>query len=353
MKLSSIRIERLLTRLQKIWVDLRGTSGQIYVGDRIDEYRTMWQAVAEELGAEMTPLADDIWEISLNGKKTRIYNDKLEYDNPVTLVMAGRKPLVYKVLGDNGLRVPDYKVFHLDEVNKAYEFLQQHPKGCVVKPADGTCSGYGVTTHIQTEKEVRKAAILASLYCPELIIEPMIAGECYRLLVLDGEVIHAVCRRGLRLKGDGVSTVAGLIGAESKRLQDAGDKALEIDRDCLFTLDYQKMTLNAVPAENRCFLVCSVNDPNRKQIEVRTVYNTVVTDVVGHSLKEDAIQAAKVLGCDFVGVDFITTDPEKSLEESGGFINELNTTPGLHHHYGHEKEKFSQIALRVISPLLM
>lgn len=351
--MSPIRIERLLARLRKIWVDVRGASGQIYVWNRIDEYRSMWQAVAVELGAEMISLDDDIWEISLNGKRTRIYNNKLEYDNPVTLAMAGRKPLVYKMLGDNGLRVPDYKVFHLEEVNRAYEFLYQYPRGCVVKPADGTGSGYGVTTHIQTEKEVRKAAILASLYCPELIIEPMIPGECYRLLVLNGEIIHAVCRRGLRLKGDGVSTVADLIGAESIRLQDVGRKALEIDRDCLFTLDYQGMTLDAVPAENRWFLVHSVNDSSGKQVEVRTVYNAVVTDVVGDSIKEDAIRAAKILGCDFVGVDFITTDQEKSLEESGGFINELNTTPGLHHHCGHEQEKFSRIALQVVFPLLL
>lgn len=352
MKLSPIRIERLFARLRKIWIDVRSTSDQVYVWDRVDEYRLMWKAVAQELGAEMTFLADDIWEISLNGKRTRIYNDKLEYDNPVNLVMAGRKPLVYKMLGENGLRVPDYKVFHLEDVHSVCDFLHQHQKGCVVKPADGTCSGYGVTTHVQTEKEVRKAAILASLYCPEIIIEPMIPGECYRLLVLNGEVIHAVCRQGLRLKGDGVATVVDLIEVENKRLLDVGGNALEIDRDCLFTLDYQGMTLDTVPAENSRFLVKSVNDLNRKQVEVRTVYNTVVTDDVGDSLKDDAIRASKIVGCAFVGVDFITTDPEKSLEESGGFINELNTTPGLHHHCGHEQEKFSRIALQVISPLL-
>ncbi len=113
MKLPLIRIERLIARLRKIWMDVRGASGQVYVWDRVEEYQAMWQAVAEELGAEMISLTDDIWEISLDGKRTRIYTNKLEYDNPVTLAMAGRKALVYKMLGDNGLRVPNYKVFHL------------------------------------------------------------------------------------------------------------------------------------------------------------------------------------------------------------------------------------------------
>lgn len=344
MKISRLKIERIFARLKKIWVDVRGKSGQLYVWDRIDEYRAMWQAVADKLGAEMRPLADDIWELSLNGKKTRILNDKLEYDNPVSLVMAGRKHLVYKLLGEQGLPVPDFKVFRLAEWGQVQDFLHRHPHGCVIKPADGTCSGQGVTTHIKTIKEIRQASILASLYCPDIIIEPMIAGECYRLLVLNGEVIHAVCRRGVRLQGDGSSTVAALI--------EAAEGEFDVDRDCLFTLDYQGLSLESIPEKDRSFLVKSVADSERKQVEVRTVYNTDVTDEVGESLKETAIRAAEILGCSFVGVDFITTNPAVSLEESGGFINELNTTPGLHHHQGYRKEEYSEIALRVISPLL-
>ena len=33
------------------------------------------------------------------------------------------------------------------------------------------------------------------------------------------------------------------------------------------------------------------------------------------------------------GVDVITPDPSRPLVESGGVINEVNGTPGLHHHY--------------------
>jgi D-alanine-D-alanine ligase-like ATP-grasp enzyme len=352
MKVSLIKLERNLARLRKIWANVRGRSGQTYVWNRIDEYRSMWQAAADELGAEFAPLDDDIWEITLGGKRTRICNDKLEYDNPVTLLMAGRKPLVYNLLRDNGLCVPDFSVFRLDEVDSAHEFIYRYPQGCVVKPADGTSSGQGVTTHIQSKKEFRKAAVLASIYCPEIVVEPMIPGECYRLLVLKGEVIHAVCRRGMRLTGDGVSAVAELIRAESKRRQEFGDKALDIDRDCLFTLDYQGMSLETVPAEKQQILVKSVNDPHRKQVEVRTVYDTVVTDIIGEDLKKTAVSAAKTLGCEFVGVDFITTDPERSLEESGGFINELNTTPGLHHHCGLGQDRHIGTALQVLAPLL-
>ncbi len=344
MNISLLKIERLIARFQKIWTNIRGTSGQVYVWNRVDEYYSMWKAVADEIGAEITPLSRDIWEITLNGKRTRILNDKLEYDNPVNLTMAGRKELVYKLLAENGLRVPEYQVFQLQNYKEVISFLHKYPHGCVVKPTDGTSSGQGVTTHIQTERELRKAAILASLYCPNIMIEPMIAGECYRILVLKGEVIHAVCRRGLRLQGNGTASVNELI--------QAADAGTSINRDCLFTLEAQGLDLTSVPQQDHTFLVKSLPDSRDNRAEVRTVYDADVTSEISTSLREDALRAAEILGCEFVGVDFITMDCAVSLEEGGGFINELNTTPGLHHHCNLDDERFSTVALRVISPLL-
>lgn len=338
-------------RVRKIWEAKVNSSGQIYVHHRVSEYRNMWKNAAEKVGARFTALGDSVWELELDGKKTRILNDKLEFDNPVTLEIAGMKPLVYQLFAERGLRVPEYQVFQLEDWNRAGEFLKRYPKGCVVKPANGTSSGQGVTTHVQTEREVRAASILASLYCSELLIEPMIPGECYRLLVLDGEMIHAVRRKGPRLIGDGVSTVGDLIGTENERRMSRGEYLLDIDRDCLFTLDYQGFSLESKPPRGQTFLAKSVNDPRRKQVEVRTVYNEVVTDLVCDALKKNAESAAKILNSQLVGVDFITADPTVPLEQSGGVINEVNTTPGLHHHYDSSLERFPEPALRILQSL--
>jgi cyanophycin synthetase len=311
----------------------------------------MWENVAAKVGARFTPLADSVWELELEGKRTRILNDKLEFDNPVTLEIAGMKPLVYRMFAERGLQVPEYQIFRLEEWEQANEFLRCHPKGCVVKPANGTSSGQGVTTHIQTGPELKAASILASLYCPELLIEPMIPGECYRLLVLDGKTIHAVRRRGPRLIGDGVSTVADLLRMENEHRRSRGEHVLDTDSDCHFTLAYQGLSLESVPLQGQAFLAKSVNDPRRKCIEVRTVYNEVVTDLVCDELKHDAEQAAAILNSRLVGVDFITVDPTVSLEKSGGVINEVNTTPGLHHHYDSSAERFPEPAVQVLQAL--
>ena len=347
-----LQLERLLARLRRSWDFKRNPSKQLYVQDRVSEYREMWRAVAEKIGANFTLLTDDLWEMRLNGKKTRILNYKMEFDDPVILEMAGNKPLVYRLLREKGLRVPDHEVFRLDDLDRAEAFLSRHPKGCVVKPANGTSSGLGVTTHILTRHEVRKAAILASLYDSELLIEAMIPGESYRLLVLDGEVIHAVHRRGPRLVGDGISSVAELIRAENRRRTERGEDILGTDRDCRFTLDHQNLSLSSIPSKGQGFVAQSVNDPRQRRVEVRTVYNEAVTDLVCDALKENAESVAESLRSRFIGVDVITTDPTVPLEKSSGAIIEANTTPGLHHHYDLRREKYPEPALRVIQALL-
>lgn len=350
-QLRLLEFERLVERVWKAWEARCDTSGEVYVGDRVSEYRDLWRAVAEKKGAKFAVLADDLWEVDLNGKKTRILNYKMEFDNPITLEIAGKKPLVYRMLADKGLPVPEHKVFRLDSLELAQDFLGSHPKGCVIKPANGTSSGLGVTTHTLTRREVHKAAIRASLYDRELLIEPMVPGESYRLLVLDGEMIHAVRRRGPRLNGDGVSTVAKLIRADNERRRERGEELVETDRDCLFTLAYQNLSVSSIPSKGHAFVVQSVHAPRHKRTEVRTVYNEAVTDLVCDSLKKNAESAAATLSARFIGVDIITTDPTVPLGKSGGAIIEVNTTPGLHHHYDLRSEKFPEPAIRVIDAL--
>ena len=51
-------------------------------------------------------------------------------------------------------------------------------------------------------------------------------------------------------------------------------------------------------------------------------------------------------------VDIIATDPSVALEQSRGVINEVNTTPALHHHYDVRKEACPRAAVAAIEYLL-
>ena len=221
----------------------------------------------------------------------------------------------------------------------------------MIKPANGY-GGQGVTTHVQQQGEVRRAAILASLSDRELLIEAQIPGESYRLLVLEGTMVHAVCRRGPRLIGDGTGTIQQLIDADNVIRRGAGRPLLDIDRDCLFTLKYQGLSLDSRPARGQAFIVKTVNDPVRKYVEVRTVYTDTVTDLICDSIRRDAETAARVVSSDFLGVDVITTDPSVPLHRSGGVINEVNTTPALHHHYDANREPYPHVAILALEGVL-
>ena len=127
--------------------------------------------------------------------------------------LAGDKPLCLRLARAAGVVTPPYLVFRLTELARAQAFARTAPGPCVVKPADGTGSAVGITTGVATPREVEDAAVLASLVSDRLLIEHMVPGESYRLLFLDGRLLHAVRRRGTRVVGDGRSSVAQLARA--------------------------------------------------------------------------------------------------------------------------------------------
>jgi D-alanine-D-alanine ligase-like ATP-grasp enzyme len=351
MSSAMLSLQRAVLKVHMQWMHWTGRSGQTYFHHRVAEYREMWRAIADACGGSFTPLADDLWQVEVNGITTRVHNHEMEFDNPVVLRLAGCKTVVHRMLQSAGLPIPEYAVFSLADLDRAQTFLREHPAGCVVKPVNGY-GGQGVTTHVQRPEELKRAALLASLYGRELIVERQVPGESYRLLVLEGETVHAVRRRGPRLRGDGSSTIRQLIEAENIVRRQTGDPVLDIDRDCEFTLRYQGLSLDAIPDTGRVVVAKSVNDPVRKYTEVRTVYTETVTDLVCSAIRREAEAAARLVGSDFLGVDIITTDPTVPLRTSGGVINEVNTTPALHHHYDATRERFPGVGVQALNALL-
>lgn len=347
-----IEAQRIAFRLGKLWSSFRNSSGEIYVQARVPEYRRMWSAAAEAVGATFSEVSDDLWEISKNGHSTRILNFMVEFDNPVTMGLVASKPSVKRLLAANGVPVPPGDLFSLADLPNAYEFFERHREGCVVKPANDTSAGRGITTHLTTRQGVRRAAILASLYDRTMMIEEQVKGETCRGLVLRGRMIHAVRRSGPRLQGDGSSTVRALIAKHNTGLGGNSEKRIIADTDCQFTLRYQNLTPESVPAAGAEFVVRSGGDAHRKGVEVRTVYNEDITDRVGSGFRRVVERVAELLGAEFIGVDLVTRDITVDLESCGGAVLEVNATPGMHHHYDAATERYPKPAVDVLNALL-
>lgn len=349
LQLQYLKAARLCRKVAKRIIR-RQDGNRVYFHQRVGQYRDVWRAASEAIGAEFVELTADTWQIERDGRRTRVVNYLTEFDNPVALRMAGNKPLMHRLLSENGLPVPDHVVFSLPDIDRAQSFLAAHPEGAVVKPVNGS-AGLGVTTHVETRADVRRSAVLASLYSDEILIEAMIPGECYRLLVLEGKMIHAVCRRGARLKGDGLSTVLQLANRASAG-GIRGDHALRGDRNARFTLGWQGISLDSVVEAGREFILKTIPDERDSLVELRTVYNAPATGRICGALCESAERAAEIVRSDFVGVDVITPDPALPLQRAGGVINELNTTPALHHHYDPSSDRYPAVALDVLEALL-
>lgn len=323
------RLLRWQLRLERILGRIRGSRKPVKMPGFIGFYKKIWHEAATELAASFEEIDDGVWEVRRNGHITIINNFKVQLDDPVILQLAGDKGLCYKLLTRAGLPVPDHDVFYNNEFYKVERFVHTHGNGLlVVKPSRKTSGARGITTHIRNLRESRRASALASLYSDTMIVERWIPGESYRLLILGGKMIHAARRRGIRVVGNGKVTIRQLLAQLGE-----GIAVGENDCDVAATLKAQGLTPESVPNAGRDILVRSSPLSPQNTIEERTVFDENVTGNICGEIEALAIRAAHILRSRFAGVDLITLDPTLPLEITGGVINEINTTPGLHHHY--------------------
>ncbi len=343
------RLLRLLSHYYRVLRILQGRhrQNQETGAQRGTFYEAVWRDAAREIGAEIESLGGGFFEICCGDLRTRVRQSCTAIDDPVTLDVAGNKPLVYRLLARHGLPTPNHVTFTLREIGQAVAFLRNARRECVVKPADGTGAGRGVTTGITTTSQLAHAAASASVYCRDLLVEEQVEGDNYRLLYLDGELLDAIQRKPPTVVGDGKSSLASLVRqANARRAGRCAGRCpplLTMDLDLERTLAKQGLTLRSVPAAGSVVRLKTVINQNLAED------NVTATDLCD-SLVQDGAQAAAAVGARLAGVDVLTPDPAVPLAEAGGVILEVNTTPGFHHHYGKPDGSFP-VAVRVLQRL--
>jgi cyanophycin synthetase len=293
-------------------------------------YEDVWREAASELGATFEVLDKELFKISRSGVSTRVHNNYTTLDDPVTLYVALDKPLVHTMLRSGGLPTPNHVEFSLNDLNKAYRFMVQY-RLCVVKPSNDTGSGDGVTTGIETRRQLLKAAVRAAGYSPRLLIEEHIKGDTIRLLYLDGQLLDAVKRGPPTVLGDGKSRISQLVRSLNQRRLDAGYEVAQVilkhDLDMERTLARQDLSWRSVPADGQRIVLKGVINDNMAD------ENVPVADQISASIIAAGCLAAELIGVRLVGIDIITRDIRQGLEKAGGKILEVNPMPGFHYHY--------------------
>lgn len=323
-----------------------GAKRTIYVDERVQEYRGYWAGAAQRIGAEFHALTDRAWEVRRGGRHTRIYISHVQLNDAVVGDLSGDKAFCYRLASAAGVPVPRHASFTLAELRQAVEFCERRKGLYVVKPAEDTSAGIGVTTHVKTRRQLERAALLASLFNPRYLVEEMIAGETCRLLYIGGEFVHGVRRRGLRVVGTGGLTVSQLV-------RKVGLTRSLFDANALWTLQVQGLAPASVVEEGREVLVRSLPPGVAQERELRTVYTETITELVGPGLREEIGRVVAAVGGELAGVDVITFDPRLPLGETGGVFLEVNSSPGIHHHYINQEDHLSHpVAARILEYLL-
>lgn len=293
-------------------------------------YLELWSDAARAVGAEVADLGRGFVELRKAGSRTIVWNHWVPLDDVVTMQLALDKRLVHQLLAGAGLPVPEHVSFDADDLSPALEFLERHDTPCVVKPVD-MMGGSMITTGIRTPAQLRRARLRARRQNDRLMIERQVLGDNYRFLFLDGRLLDVIRRRPPCVVGDGRSTVGQLLAEENRRRFAAAKGGrpwlLTADLDAMFTLEAAGLGLRSVPPQGVPVVFKTVINANGARD------NESVRHDVGPELVAEAARAAELVGVRLAGVDVITADHRRSLDEAGGVVLEVNATPGLHYHY--------------------
>lgn len=288
---------------------------------------------AEKLNLEIIPLGCGMYELK-RGNITRRFlrNISVEKENPVSCRLCCNKHLTYQVLERNGIRcLPRHQLYTFNDVGKTCEDFRKWNCPVVIKPCSGTHGGMGVTVNIRSLRELKNAIAESFIFDRKAyLMEQFIEGSHFRLLTLHGEFLGCFQRRPARIVGNGRDSIETLIHQENeRRSRDRSPDALypiRIANEVRRKLRSMHMSLSTVlKANEQVYLRDNINFSVGGEIDR--------VDDVSEDIKRTCRDIAAILNIYFAGFDIITRDITKSLGETNGVINEVNTSPGTNRQY--------------------
>ena len=170
------------------------------------------------------------------------------------------------------------------------------------------------------------------------------------MLVVNGELVAVAKRVPAHVVGDGAQTLEALVEAvNSDPRRGIGHQKvltlIEFNHQSDRLLKERGYTRQSVPDDGEVVYLCSTANLSTGGTAID------VTDIVHVDNRDMAIAAARAIGLDVAGVDFLTEDISESYRENGGAICEVNAAPGFRMHVAPSEGQSRDVAGAVLDML--
>ncbi|HEY7737602.1 MAG TPA: cyanophycin synthetase [Candidatus Limnocylindria bacterium] len=263
--------------------------------------------------------------------------------------IAQDKKLTNRLLAATGVPVPRSEVVRGPEEAVTAAGRIGYP--VAMKPLDGN-HGRGVMLNLTDETAVRSAYPLArgESRFGAVVVESFLTGSDYRCLVVGG-VLRAVAQRlPAHVDGDGKKTITELVAVTNAdpRRGIGHEKVLTriaVDEESVSYAAEQGFGMDDVPPKGTRVFLKRTGNMSTGGISIDR------TEEIHPENQEIAEQAAKVIGLDIAGIDFICPDISVPVRETGGGIVEVNAAPGFRMHTNPTEGEPQYVAKPVIDML--
>src|SRR5690242_8862905 len=244
--------------------------------------------------------------------------------------IASDKDMTTRLLASAGLPVPKQETVRTADGAVAAARRIGFP--VVVKPLDGN-HGRGVCLDLQSDDEVRSAFVTAEGESRRgyVIVESLVVGRDYRCLIVGGKMQAIAERVPAHVIGDGTHTVAELVETTNAdpRRGVGHEKVLtriKVDDAAIALVRDQGFGMDDVPPKEQMVKLALTGNMSTGGISVDRTFDAHPDNV------EIAEEAARMIGLDVAGIDFICPDIASPVRETGGAICEVNAAPGFRMH---------------------
>ena len=246
------------------------------------------------------------------------------------MALAKNKLKAHNTLAGAGLPTPG--VMLVADAEQAQRAAADLGWPVVIKPGDQD-GGLGVVPGIRDQARLREAFDQANRLSPRnVLVEKHVDGDDHRLLVVCGRVLQVARRAPAGVIGDGVHTIRLLIdrvNADPRRGTGRYSllKALVLEGEALDCLAEQGLDPDSVPHQGQAVRLSRIANISAGGT------SEDVTALVHPDNIAAAQRAARIIGLDIAGVDFLSPDIGRSWHEVGGVICEVNGQPGFRPHW--------------------